>query len=144
MLANHSRRSWTWFVAWMTPGVCLAFGVTALGIFTLPVGVLIVAVLRLRRPTAEAWGLLAGIGAIVAWIGSLNLDYRACTTSNAGHLTLTVAGRSSTTYSCGGVNGLPWLIVGGCAAGVAILAYVLMTRLRMNDGKPVNAAPLIG
>ena len=30
MLANHSRRSWRWFVAWMTPGVCLAFGVTAL------------------------------------------------------------------------------------------------------------------
>jgi hypothetical protein len=143
MLVDHSRRSWRWFVAWMTPGVCLAFGVTALGIFTLPVGVLIIAVLRLRRRTAEAWGLLAGIGAIVAWIGSLNLDYRACT-SNAAHLTLTIAGRSSTTYSCGGVNGLPLLIVGGCAAGVAILAYVLMTRLRLNGGKPVNAAPLIG
>jgi hypothetical protein len=143
MLANHSRRSWRWFVAWMTPGVCLAFGVTALGILTLPVGVVIIAVLGLRRPTAEAWGLLAGIGVIVAWIGSLNLDYRGCT-SNAAHLTLTVAGRSSATYSCGGVNGLPWLIAGGCAAGVAVLAYVLMTCLRPSDGKPVNAALPLG
>jgi hypothetical protein len=135
--ANRSRRSWRWFVAWMAPGVCLAFGVTALGVFMLPVAVVLVVVLTRRRSSADAWGLLAGLGVVVAWIGSINLDYRACS-SHSVHLSLAATGRS-VSFSCGGVDGLPWLIVGGCAAGVAIVLYVLVTRSRLDGVEPVSA-----
>jgi hypothetical protein len=143
MRANRGGRSWRWFVAWMTPGVCLAFTVTALGVFMLPVGLVLVVALAQRRPTVDAWGLLAGLGAIVAWIGSINLDHRACS-SHAVRLSLTPAGSRSISYSCGGVNGLPWLVVGATAAIAAIVLYLLAARSRPPGGKPTGAPSLSG
>jgi hypothetical protein len=143
MLANHSRRRWRWFLAWMAPGVCLAFGVTALGVFILPLGVVLVAVLARLRSTVDAWGALGGLGAIIAWIGIINLNYRACS-SHAVHLSLATTAGGSASFSCGGVDGLTWLIVGGCAAGAAIAMYVLMTRSQLDGGEPASAPSLVG
>jgi hypothetical protein len=129
------NRSWRWFAAWMAPGVCLALGVTALGVFALPVGVVLILVLSRRGATVDALGALAGLGAIVAWLGSLNLNYQACS-SHATRVTLTPGGAQSISYSCGGINGMPWLIIGIGIAAVAICLYILMTsEIRPRRGK---------
>jgi hypothetical protein len=120
------NRSWRWFAAWMLPGACLALGVSALGIFALPVAVVFILVLSRRRATVDALGLLAGLGVIGAWIGSLNLNHQACS-SNATRATLTPGGAQSISNSCGGINGTPWLIIGIGMATVAIGLYILMT-----------------
>ena len=78
---------------------------------------------------------------IVAWIGSINLDYRACS-SHAVRLTLTPGGPPSASYSCGGVNGLPWLIVGLSAPAVAIALYLLITRSTASGGQSTRAPAL--
>lgn len=127
----HSRsreRSWRWFVTWMLPGICFAFAVTAVGVFVVPIGLALVAWLLGRRPRVDAFGLLAGIGTVVAWIGSINLDYHAC---SSGHVSLSLSASSaarSVSYSCGGVNGVPWMIAGGSAVVAAIAVYLVATR----------------
>jgi hypothetical protein len=120
------NRSWRWFATWMPPGACLALGVSAFGIFALPVAVVLILVLSQRRWTVDALGLLAGLGAIVAWIGSLNLNHQACS-SHATRATLAPGGAQSISYSCGGINGTPWLIIGIGMAAVAIALYIPLT-----------------
>ncbi len=110
----------------MLPGVCVAFGVTALGIFIVPVGLVLIICLAWRRATVDALGLLAGVGAIVAWVGSINLGYRACSSRHPA-LSLTPGGARSISYSCGGVNGLAWLIVGVCMLAAAVALYLVIS-----------------
>jgi hypothetical protein len=141
MRNTRDKRSWRWFAAWMMPGICLAGGVSALGVFVVPLGLVLVAVLAWRRPTADALGLLGGLGVIVAWIGSINLDYQACS-SRAVRLILTPSGPRSASYSCGGVNGLSWLIVGISAAAVAIALYLLTTRSTAPGDQPTGTTAL--
>lgn len=143
MRSVRGKRCWRWFAAWMMPGICLAFAVSALGIFVVPLGLVLVVALCWRRPTAEAFGLLAGLGVIVAWIGSINLDYRACT-SHAVGLTLAPGGPRSASYSCRGINGLPWIIVGVSAVIAAIVLYLLTSSPPMPRGKPTRAPSLSG
>jgi hypothetical protein len=107
----------------MLPGACLALGVSALGIFALPVAAVLILVLSRHRASVDALGLLAGLGAIVAWIGSLNLNHQAC----SSHATLTPGGAQSVSYSCGGIDGTSWLIIGIGMAAVAVALYMLMT-----------------
>lgn len=135
-------RNWRWFVAWMLPGICLASGVTALGIFIAPVGLVLIGGLAWRRPTVDALGLLAGVGASVAWLGSINLGYRACS-SNHGELSLSPGGPGSVSYSCGGVNGPAWMIVGVCVVAAAAVLYLVMTRQRGLPGGKSTSAPLL-
>jgi hypothetical protein len=139
----HGKRSWRWFAAWMLPGTCLAFGVSALGIFAVPLGLVLIVALCWRRPTVEAFGLLAGLGVIVTWIWSINLNYRACT-SHAASLTLAPGGPRSASYSCGGINGLPWIIVGVSGVIAAIVLYLLTSRPPMRHSKPTGAPSLSG
>ncbi len=137
MRSARDGRSWRWFVAWMLPGVCVAFGVTALGIFIVPVGLVLVICLAWRRATVDALGLLAGVGAIVAWVGSINLGYRACSSSHPG---LSLApGERSVSYSCGGVNGQAWLIVGVCMLAASVALYLVMSDQQgARPGKPTR------
>jgi hypothetical protein len=129
------NRSWRWFAAWMLPGACLALGVSALGIFALPVAAVLILVLSQRRATVDALGVLAGLGAIGAWIGSLNLNHQACS-SHATRAALAPGGAQSISYSCGGINGTPWLIIGIGMAAVAIGLYIMMTsEIRRRPGQ---------
>jgi hypothetical protein len=138
MEAGHRERKWSWFGAWMLPGACLAFAVTALGVFVVPVGLLLALGLLRRRPGIESLGLLAGLGAIVAWIGSLNLDYRACL-SNSVSLSLPRGATRSAVYSCGGVNGARWMIVGVSAVVAVLMLYLVATR----SAPPTGADPCV-
>jgi hypothetical protein len=121
----------------MLPGVCVAFGVTALGIFIVAVGLVLVICLAWRRATVDALGLLAGVGTIVAWVGSINLGYRACSSRHPA-LGLT-PGQRSVSYSCGGVNGQAWLIVGVCLLTASVALYLVMSDHQgARPGKPTR------
>jgi hypothetical protein len=111
----------------MLPGACGAFAVTALGVLVVPVGLLLALGLVWRRPGVDSLGSLAGLGVIVAWIGSLNLDYHACSSNPVG-LSLPRGATGSAVYSCGGVNGSPWMIVGGSAVVAVLILYFVATR----------------
>lgn len=109
---------WLRFFVWGLAGACLALGVTALGVFTFPLGLVVVVwLMRTRRSGREALGLLEGAGAVVVLVGALNLDYRSCA---SGPVFLhSVRGGSS----CGGVEGLSWLVVGAVVMLLAAVAY---------------------
>jgi hypothetical protein len=123
----------------MLPGACLAFAVTALGFFVVPVGLLLAIGLARRRRGMDAVGLVAGIGVMVAWIGSINLDYHACSSSSVS-LALPRGSTRSAVYSCGGVNGTPWMIVGVTALLAALVVYIVATRPCPPAGAEPNRA----
>ena len=134
-------RRWGWFLAWSLPGACFGLSVSAVGLFTLPLGILIVLALVRRSGGREMLGLLAGVGAIAAFIGSIHLDYQACSTD---HLSLTLrVGQTSVASSCGGVDGVPWLIAGIAVIVAAVVLYWRATR-RSSPGTSANAAPTLG
>ncbi|HEY1776924.1 MAG TPA: hypothetical protein VGG41_12255 [Solirubrobacteraceae bacterium] len=97
-------------------------------------------VLRRHRIGRDAIGLLAGIGVTVAVIGSLNLDYQACS-ARSGSLVLPV-GAKSISSSCGGVDGVAWLIAGIVVAAATVTFYWATTRRSWNRG--THAAPTVG
>jgi hypothetical protein len=119
-----ARVVWLRFLAWTLVGLCLALGVSQVGLVTIPIGVVLaVWLVRKRRTRGEMLGLLEGAGALGAVVGVFNLDYRPCP---SGDVVLQLGQRS---FSCGGFDGTPWLIVG---LGVMALAAVLYWRLTVN------------
>jgi apolipoprotein N-acyltransferase len=110
-MADHKAR-WLRFFMRAVAGACFALGLSAIGVFTVPLGVLLVVLLARRQGSSgrELLGLLEGAGVVIALFGALNLDYRSCT--SAPVFTHAVRGGGS----CGGVDGPPWL-----AAGVALM-----------------------
>jgi hypothetical protein len=105
MTRGGGERRLRWFAAWALPGVCIAFGVSALGVLMLPVGLVLVLVLSAWRGGAAALGLLAGVGGVVlTWIGSRHLDYQTCSAVHErARLAPGAPGRVD--YSCGGIDG---------------------------------------
>lgn len=104
-------------------GACYGFAVSQIGLLTVPVGMLLTAwLVRARRTGRELLGLAAGVGAVSVLVGGLNLDYRPCPTDGV------VLAYGQTEFSCGGFDGLPWLIVGVMAVVVAGVAYALLGR----------------
>ena len=112
-----------WFVAWAAPGVCFAFGVTALGVFTVPLGALLLVALASRRWGAATLGLLAGVGVTVTGIGSIHRNYQACSGARTSAY-LAPGGTGSVSYSCGGVDGVHWMIVGITLTVIALVLYL--------------------
>lgn len=119
-------RSWRWFVSWTLPGVCLALSITGAGIVTAPLALILVVLLSWRRPTPDALGGVAGIGAMVALVGALHLGYHACSTRGT-KLVLGPSSDHSLSASCGGINGVPWLIIGALVVLMSIGLYLLVT-----------------
>jgi hypothetical protein len=139
-MPEPAARRWRWFIAWAFPGACVALSISALAVFTAPLAILGVLVLRRHRIGRDAIGLLAGIGVTVAVIGSLNLDYQACS-ATSGSLVLPV-GEKSIGSSCGGVDGVAWLIAGIVVAAATATFHWATTRPSSNGGTP--AAPMVG
>jgi len=100
-------------------------GVTSLGIFAVPVGIVLAALLLRRHRDASGWGFLAGVGVLVSLVGAINLDYQPCPAGPI-HGVIPPGGGSSFSGSCGGVDGLPWLVVGLVMLAVAVAAYVVV------------------
>jgi hypothetical protein len=119
MDVSVAGRRWPWFVAWTVPGASLVLSLSALALITFPLAILAVLLLRPRSDGRERLGLLAGGGIAVAAIGSLHATYRACTA--APHI-------GGSAYSCGGVDGPRWLMVGIAATIAAAVLYWLTAR----------------
>jgi hypothetical protein len=112
------KAGWLRFFMWGAAGACFALGVTAVGVFTVPLGALMAVWLaRSRRSARELLGLFEGAGTIFVLIGALNLDYRSCP---SGTVFLSPGQHG---FSCGGVDGTPWLIVGVAAMLLIALTY---------------------
>ena len=52
------------------------------------------------------------------------------------------SGRQSVGSSCGGVDGIPWLIAGVVLTAIAVILYVLAFRHSSRNGRAV--APMAG
>jgi hypothetical protein len=133
-------RRWLWFIAWGLAGACFGLSISALAIFTLPLGILAVLVLRRRSGGREALGLLAGFGVVMGAVGSIHMHYQACS-ATGGSLFLRV-GQTHVGSSCGGVDGIPWLIDGVVLVATAAILYLLASRRSSSHGSAV--APMVG
>jgi hypothetical protein len=122
------------------PGACFALSISALAIFALPLGILVALALRRRSGGREELGLLAGVGIIIGAVGSIHMHYQACS-ATGGSLVLP-AGHTSVSSSCGGVDGVPWLIVGVLLTAGALILYWRASRRSSGNGPAV--APMVG
>ena len=123
MLTGRGQPRWKWFAAWTLAGACVALGAVVFGVLIVPIGLVLVMVLSRWRTRAAAVGFLAGVGGVITGIGGAHLDYQACnSTHERAHLA--PGTDRSIGYSCGGVNGLPWMIVGIVLIAVALLLYL--------------------
>jgi hypothetical protein len=123
-MKNVARdRRWRGFLLWSIVGACLALGVSQIGLVTVPVGVVLALWLGRRGGWGkEALGLVAGAGLVSALVGVINVDYRPCSSGSV------VLGVGRTSSSCGGFDGLPWLIVGLVLVTAGTLMYLAVTR----------------
>jgi hypothetical protein len=124
----------------MVPGACFGLVVSVVGLVTIPLGLLVALALGRRSNGRERLGLLAGIGVTITFVGSLHADYRAC---SRYHGVLTSGpGQRSFGFSCGGVDGPHWLIVGiGVTLAAAILYSYEAQRSRGAAGARFTARP---
>jgi formate hydrogenlyase subunit 3/multisubunit Na+/H+ antiporter MnhD subunit len=114
-------RRWPWFVAWAAVGACIGLSLSALALVTLPLAVILTVAFRRRSRRRELLGVVAGVGIAVAFFGSLHAEYEACSSTRFG-------GHGGIVYSCGGVDGLRWLVVGLAAAIAALMGYWYMAH----------------
>jgi hypothetical protein len=95
--------------------------VSVVGLLTIPAGMVGAFALRRRSAGREMLGLLAGIGITTTVIGSLHGGYRPCS-ADQGVLVLR-PGQTSVSFSCGGVDGPHWVIVGIALIVASVTAY---------------------
>jgi hypothetical protein len=121
---NRDRAGgWARFCGWGLAGFLLASLVSQAVIFLFPLGVLVVWVMvRRTREPRELLGSLAGLGCAAGLIGVLHLHDGGCSVHGETR-TLT-----TTTISCGGFDGKPWLTVGVLMVAVAALTYRYVGR----------------
>ena len=118
---NRDRaRGWARFCGWALAGFLLASLVSQAAIFLFPLGVLLVCVMvRWTSEQRELLGLLAGAGCAAGVIGLLNLNDGGCSTHEDA---------LTTTITCGGFDGKPWLAAGVVMVAGAALAYLRVGR----------------
>lgn len=125
-----SRRR-PWFVAWAVVGACAGLSVSALALVTLPLAVILAVAFRRRSRGRELLGVVAGVGIAVTFFGSLHASYQACSSTR-------FVGHAGAVYSCGGVDGPRWLVVGIAATIAAVAGYWYLARRA--DGAPITGA----
>ena len=118
-----SARRWPGFLGWTLAGACLTLAVSQIGVFTIPIGIVLVAVCAYWAPR-DALGFLEGAGIVCAVIGAMNLDYRPCPSGGT-----TILEPGQTDAGCGGFDGTPWLVA-GLAVSVAVALVWLTLRRR--------------
>ena len=113
---------WRGFAAWAVVGALLAlslWGAASIGLFVFPLAVLGVVLVRRRaRPWPEAAGMLEGVAALSLFVGTANLGSSPCPAAGSGTVNLGAgAGGGS---ACGGMEPLPWLLVGLALAATGL------------------------
>ena len=140
MRAVRVGRDWRRFGAWAAVGACFALGVSVLGLFTIPVGVVLALWLTRNRSGIAAIGTLVGAGTVAVLLGSLHRGYQPCSPQRSTLVLL--PGQRSISSSCGGVDGWHWIVVGTALIAVATVIYIKKTGGWANNsataGKPAS------
>ena len=133
--AKRPRRmsGWAAFGVIAVLGVLLAFSFLSFaGPLAWPIVIIVGAVVIWARPSARDWlGLVAGIGAFLLFIAAIHINDTRCPPS--GTTIVTGPGGS---YSCGGLDSKPWLIVGMIVFGAGIGLYTWARRKVMTVESP--------
>lgn len=105
------------FITWALAGFLVTFAILtgfSIGFLVAPFAAVAVSVaLRQGAGDAEVSGMVLGAGATLAFIGLLNLDYDPCSDREA---------------SCGGMDPVPWLVVGAALAAISVAFYWALKR----------------
>jgi hypothetical protein len=122
-----ARNGWLGFGLWAAAGAAASVviaGAATIGLFVLPVALLLAALLATRlRVWPESLGVLAGIAGAVLAIGVANLGSNPC--SDSGTVVLQVGEHQA---GCGGMAAAPFLVAGFVLAISAAGAYWLARR----------------
>jgi hypothetical protein len=114
---------WWRFTAWVLAGGLTFFAFLtgfSIGLFVLPFAVAAVwLVARGGRLWPEILGLVGGLGVPAIVVAVLNRDGSGCRTSEEGGLT---------TVTCGGLDPVPWLVVGLLLLAVTPALYGFARR----------------
>lgn len=104
-----------WFVAWAVVGVGVALGVSVLGIFAIPMALLLAVFLLVRHHAdRSAFGLLAGMGLISLYVAYVQRK-------GPGTVSWHTATESGTdTY----MDPRPWLVAGLLLVVIGIAAFL--------------------
>ena len=122
---------WPAFFAWTLCGGLLSFSFLSFaGLFALPLGAILLGLLIAYAPDRiDRWGLVAGVGSILLFVGVLNINSSPC--PEEGWVTV-VPGEGP--YSCGGLVPWPWLAAGALIVGTAIAIYRRRLRIGREAG----------
>ncbi len=129
-LRPERTTGWPAFFAWSLCGGLLSFSFLSFaGLFTLPLGFILFGLLMAFAPDRnDRWGFLAGVGTLLILIGLLNLNSSPCPEQGW----VAVSGDGS--YSCGGLDAQPWLIVGALIVATAVFLYRRRLRTASSGG----------
>lgn len=119
-----TRVAWPWFLAWAVVGALYAVafvGALTIGVFVLPIPVVLTIVLAKYRPTPNGTlGLISGIGAPLLYVAYLNRSYGGPACATSGTVT---SQQLDVVHECiQSLDPWPWLIagvllvIGGCVA----------------------------
>lgn len=115
------------FASWSLVGALFSLsvlGAASIGLLlVLPVAVAtLLFVGSTVRPWPESAGVLEGVAALSLFVAFANRDSTPCPASGSGYAG---PGSTGTSFSCGGLDPLPWLVVGMALAGAGIALYSL-------------------
>ena len=121
------RAGWTAFAAWALAGALLVFSVLSgfsIGLFILPLALIAIAAVAWR---AAAWpesvGAVAGAGTVCLLIAFLSRDYDPCPQGR-----VRVLRPGETSVECGGMDPVPWLVIGIVLVAIPVASHAAMRR----------------
>jgi hypothetical protein len=134
----RSKQTWWWFVAWVVVGACYGValvGALTIGVFVLPIPVVLTILLAKRQPSPHsALGLICGIGSPLLYVAYLNRSYGgpACPTSG------TVSSlQPNVVHECiQNLDPLPWLAIGVALVLAGCVAFIVTDRALKAVGSP--------
>ncbi len=125
-VTNH--RSWGWFGAWLLVGVAYGValvGILTIGIFVLPVAIIGTVILaRLPSSLRGVSGLVAGLGLPPLYVAYLNRGYGgpACSTSGSA------AAHTLALQCTQPLDPWPWLAAGLVLVVAGVVVFVVRSR----------------
>lgn len=130
---------WRWFAAWGLAGGLVFFALLtglSIGFLVLPFALLAVwFVARNGAGWPELLGALVGAGGVCLAVAVRSWDYNPCSDEPVR------LPAGTTSYSCGGMDPIPWLVTGIVLVVAGPVAYALARRFgppRLRLGKPLS------
>jgi hypothetical protein len=130
---------WRWFAAWGLAGGLVFFALLtglSIGFLVVPFALLALwFVVRNRAGWPEILGALVGAGGVCLAVAARSWDYNPCSDKPVR------LPAGTTSYSCGGMDPIPWLIAGIVLTVAGLAAYTLARRFgprQIRLGKPLS------